>query len=80
MNTLLITAIAPLVTVGSSLLVSWLVSIAIIALIIFLIAWGVAKMAGPPDQLPPMVRAGIWIIAAIGVLIFLFDALGIKLP
>lgn len=78
MNELL--ALAPLVTVGNSVLLSWVVSLVIIAAVVFVIAWATTKVAGSPDALPGPVKSGIWIIVAIGVILFVFLALGVAIP
>lgn len=72
-------ALAPLVNVGSSALLSWLLTLLIIAVTITFIVWMVTKFAGPPS-IPEPFRWVIWVIVAIALLIFLFTALGVKLP
>jgi hypothetical protein len=72
-------ALAPLVNVGGSQLLGWLLSLAIIAVIIWFVVWLVSKFAGPPS-IPEPFRWVIWIVVAIALLLFLFAALGIRLP
>lgn len=72
-------ALAPLVNVGGSQLLGWLLSLAIIAIIIWFVVWVVSKFAGPPSIPEPM-RWIIWVVVAIALLLFLFSALGIRLP
>jgi len=77
MNTLF--ALGPIVTVGGSLVLSWLLTLAIIAGIVIFVVWLVTKFAGPP-VIPEPLRWILWVVVAIGLLIFLFSALGIHLP
>ncbi len=78
MNTILL-ALAPLVTVGGSLVLSWLLTMVIIAGIVIFIVWLVTKFAGPPS-IPEPFRWIIWVLVAIALLIFIFAALGVHLP
>ncbi len=78
MNTLL-AVLTPLVTVGSSSILNWLITMVIIAATVWFVVFLVTKFAGPPS-LPDPVKWVIWIVVAIGLLIFLFSALGIALP
>lgn len=77
-NTALL-ALAPLVNIGGSVLLSWLVSLVLIAAIVWFIVWVVTKFAGPPT-LPEGARWIIWVIVAIALLVFIFAAFGIRLP
>lgn len=77
MNTLL--ALAPVVNVSGSAILGWLLTLAIIALIVWFVVWLVTKFAGPP-VIPEPFRWIIWIVVAIALLIFIFAALGIRLP
>lgn len=74
-----ILAVAPLINVGGSVLLSWLVTLVIIAVIITFIVWIVTKFAGPPS-IPEPFRWILWVIVAIALLLFLFAALGVRLP
>lgn len=78
MNTLIL-AMAPLVPVGGSVVLSWLLTLAIIAGIVIFIVWLVTKFAGPP-VIPEPFRWIIWVVIAIALVIFIFAALGIHLP
>jgi len=75
----LLAEIHPWINVGGSQVLSWLLTLCIIAAIVFFIVWLVSKFAGPP-VIPQPVRWIIWVVVAIALLIFLFAALGIKLP
>lgn len=77
MNALL--AIAPLFTPGGSVLLGWLLTLALIAGIVLFVVWLTTRFAGPPT-LPEWAKVVIWIIVAIALLLFIFGALGIKIP
>lgn len=75
----LLAAVRPFVEVGSSGLLSWLVTLLIIAVTVYFVVWLVTKFAGPPS-IPEPFRWIIWVVVAIALLLFLFAALGIALP
>lgn len=77
MNTLAV--LAPIVPVGGSSILSWLITLAIIAGIVIFIVWLVSKFAGPPS-IPEPFRWIIWVVVAVALLLFIFAALGIHLP
>lgn len=79
MNLPFLAAISPIVHVGSSALLSWLLTLCIIAVVITFVVWMVSKFAGPPS-IPEPFRWIIWVIVAIALLLFLFAAMGIALP
>ncbi len=79
MNLPLFFALAPLVSVGGSAILGWLLTFVLIAAIVWLVVFLVTKFAGPPT-LPEGARWIIWVVVAIALLIFIFAALGIKLP
>lgn len=79
MNTLALLAVGPLFNVGGSVLLSWLVTLIFIAVIVSFIIWIVSKFAGAP-VIPEPFRWIIWAIVIIALLVFLFSALGVKLP
>lgn len=79
MLTLSTLAIGPIFNVGGSVVLSWLLTLVFIAAIVWFVMWIVTKFAGPPS-LPDPVRWVIWVLVAIGLLVFLFAALGISLP
>ena len=79
MSFTLLAAMSPFFKVGSSDLLSWLATFAIIAVAVVLVVWLVTKFAGPPS-IPEPFRWIIWLIVAIVLLVFLFAALGVKLP
>lgn len=79
MNTLLFLALAPLVNVGGSAILGWLLTLAIIACIVFFVVWLVKSFAGPPS-IPEPFRWVLWLVVAIALLVFIFAALGIRLP
>lgn len=72
-------ALAPIVNVGGSQILGWLLTLALIAVIVIFIVWLVSKFAGPPS-IPEPFRWIIWVVVAIALLLFLFAALGIRLP
>jgi hypothetical protein len=76
---LLVLALAPIVNVGGSQLLGWLLSLAIIAAIVWFVVWLVSKFAGPPS-IPEPFRWILWIIVAIVLLMFIFAALGVRIP
>jgi hypothetical protein len=79
MNALFLALLAPVVAPGGSAILGWLLTLCIIAVIVWFVVWLVTKFAGPP-VIPEPVRWVIWVIVAIALLIFIFAALGIKLP
>lgn len=78
MNALL-AVLAPIVNVGGSAILGWLLTLAIISAIVWFVVWLVTKFAGPPS-IPEPFRWVIWIVVAIALLLFIFAALGIHLP
>lgn len=74
-----ILAIAPLINVGGSVLLSWAVTLLIIAVAVTFVVWLVSKFAGPP-VVPEQFRWIIWAIVIIALIIFIFAALGIGIP
>lgn len=72
-------AVGPPINVGGSAILSWLLTLVIIAAIVWFVVWIVTKFAGPP-AIPEPLRWVIWVLVAIGLLVFLFAALGIRLP
>lgn len=79
MNALLLAAFQPFFQVGGSVVLSWLLTFVLIAAIVMFVVWLVTKFAGPPS-IPEPFRWIIWVVVAIGLLIFLFAALGIGIP
>ena len=79
MNALSLLAVGPLVNVGGSVLLSWVVTLLLIAIIISFVVWIVTKFAGPPS-IPEPFRWIIWVIVGLALLVFLFLALGIRIP
>lgn len=72
-------ALQPIMNVaGHSPLLSWLLSLLIIAVVVCFIVWLVTKFAGPPN-IPEPFRWIIWVIVAIALLIFIFAAFGVSL-
>lgn len=77
MNTFL--ALAPLFPItGHSLLLSWLVTLLIIAVVVSFVVWLVTKFAGPPS-IPEPFRWIIWVVVAIALLVFIFASLGVAI-
>lgn len=74
-----LSVLVPLVNVGGSAVLSWLLSLAIIAALVWFVVWLVTKFAGPPS-IPEPFRWVIWLVVAIALLVFIFAALGIRLP
>lgn len=79
MNALLPLALAPLINVGGSQLLSWLVTLVIIGGFVYFIVWCLTKFLGPPN-IPEPVKWVLWIIAAIILFIFIFAAFGLRIP
>lgn len=77
MNPLL--AIAPIVSIGGSVILGWLLTFLLIAAIVIFIVWLVTKFAGPPS-IPEPFRWIIWVVVAIALVLFIFAALGVHLP
>lgn len=63
---------------GHSPLLSWLITLLVIAVIVCFVVWLVTKFAGPPS-IPEPFRWIIWVVVAILLLIFIFAALGIAI-
>lgn len=74
-----LSTIAPFFTPGGSLILGWLITLAVIVITVIFIVWLVTKFAGPPN-IPEPFRWIIWLVAAIALLVFIFAALGIHLP
>lgn len=74
-----ILALAPLVNIGDSVILSWLLTFVLIAAIVWFIVWVVTKFAGPP-VIPEPVRWIVWTLVIIALLIFVFAALGLHIP
>jgi hypothetical protein len=77
MNTLLV--LAPLVTPGGSVILGWLLTFVLVAAIIIGIIYLATRILGPPT-FPEPVRWVLWTIIAIGLIVFLFAAFGLRLP
>jgi hypothetical protein len=78
MTSLLAFNVHPFVSVGTSGLLSWLVTLLIIAVVVTFVVWLVTKFAGPPSIPEPM-RWIVWVIVAIALLLFIFASLGIAI-
>ena len=72
-------ALAPLFDAGHSPLLSWLITLVIVAVTVIFVVWLVSKFAGPPPAIPEPFRWIIWVIVAIALHIFIFAALGISI-
>ena len=72
-------ALAPIANVGGSAILGWLLTLLIIAVIVYFVVWLVTKFAGPPS-IPEPFRWIIWVVVAVALLVFIFAALGIRLP
>lgn len=79
MNLPLLAVLQPLFHPGGSIIIGWLLTLVIIAAIVYFVVWLVTKFAGPPSIPEPM-RWIIWVLVAIALLIFIFAALGIGIP
>lgn len=80
MNTLTtIVALAPLVNVGGSMLINWLLTMVLIVGTFLVLVWCLTKIIGPPN-IPENFRWILWCIVAVGLIIFLFAAFGVHLP
>lgn len=76
MKTLLV--LQPIVRVGTGGLLSWIITLLIIAVIVTFVVWLVSKFAGPPS-IPEPFRWIIWVIVAVALLCFIFWSLGVPL-
>jgi len=79
MNPNALLALAPIVNIGGSVLLSWLVTLLIIGGVVAFIIWLVKQFAGPPS-IPDPYRWILWVIVAIGLIVFIFMAFGIHIP
>ncbi len=77
MNTLL-AELRPIVHVGQSGLLSWLITLVILCVAVTVIVWLVSKFAGPPN-IPEPFRWIIWVIVAIVLLVMILAAFGVAL-
>lgn len=68
----------PFVTVGTGGLLSWLITLLIIAVVVSFVVWIVSKIAGPP-VIPEPFRWIIWVVVAVALLVFIFASLGVPL-
>lgn len=74
-----ILALRPIIHIeGSSGLLSWLLSLLILAVVVTFIIWLVTKFAGPPN-IPEPFRWIIWVIVAIVLLVLILGAFGVAL-
>lgn len=79
MDLSLLAVLAPIVNIGGSAILGWLLTLLIIAVIVFFVIWLVKQFAGPP-VIPEPMRWIIWVVVAVALLVFIFAALGIRLP
>lgn len=75
-----ILALAPLFNIGGSVVLSWLVTLAFIAVIVLFVVWLVTKMAGGPPNFPEWFKLAIWTVVILCLIVFIFAALGLHLP
>lgn len=72
-------ALQPIMNIeGHSSLLSWLLSLVIIAVVVYFVVWLVTKFAGPPN-IPEPAKWIVWAVVGIALLIFIFAALGIAI-
>lgn len=72
-------ALQPIMNIeGHSSLLSWLLSLVIIATVVYFVVWLVTKFAGPPN-IPEPAKWIVWAVVGIALLIFIFAALGIAI-
>lgn len=74
-----LSVLAPLVTLGGSVILGWLLTLLLIAVLVYFVIWIVTKFAGPPT-IPEPFRWIIWVVVAVALLVLIFAALGIRLP
>lgn len=77
MNTLAL--IHPLFQPGGSVILGWVLTLVLIAVIVSFVVWLVTKFAGPP-VIPEPFRWIIWVVVAIALIVFIFAALGVGIP
>lgn len=75
----LLAHLSPIVNIGGSLILSWLLTLVIVAVIVSFVVWLVSKFAGPPS-IPEPFRWIIWVLVAIALLVLIFAALGVTIP
>lgn len=78
---MMICAIQPFIVIGGGslgLLLSWLITLVLVAVAVYFVIYLVTKFAGPPN-IPEPARWIIWIIVAIALLILIFAAVGVRL-
>lgn len=68
----------PFVQVGTTGLLSWLITFLIIAAVVCFVVWLVSRFAGPPS-IPEPFRWIIWVVVAVALLVFIFASLGIAI-
>ena len=57
----ILAALKPLVEIGNSVLLSWFVTLVIVAAITSCVVWLITKVAGPPS-IPENARWIVWVI------------------
>lgn len=75
----ILSVLQPITQPGGSVLLGWLITLVLIAVVVWFVVFLVTKFAGPPT-LPEGARWIIWLVVAIALLVFIFAALGIHLP
>ncbi len=77
MSTLL-AELRPIIHVGTGGLLSWVISLLILAVVVTFVVWLVSKFAGPPN-IPEPFRWIIWVVVAIVLLVVICAALGVAI-
>lgn len=76
---LLLAALQPFFRPGGSILLGWLLTFALIAAVFLFVVRLFTKIIGPTN-IPENFRWIAWLIILVGLLIFVFAALGIGIP
>lgn len=60
-------------------MLGWVLTFLLVAAVFLLIVWLMTKIIGPPN-IPEQFRWILWVVVAVGLLIFVFLAFGVKIP
>jgi ABC-type multidrug transport system permease subunit len=77
MSTLL-AELRPIIHVGQGGILSWIISLLILAVVVTFVVWLVSKFAGPPN-IPEPFRWIIWVVVAVVLLVVICAALGVAI-
>ena len=75
----MILALAPFLTPGGSVILGWVLSLALIALIFIFVVWLFTKIIGPPN-IPEQFRWIAWVVILVMLLLMVASAFGLHIP